>query len=577
MKYKTFYPHQYQEKQDSKHKIKTLSSVPTHALMDMDVLFVGGGPAGLSGAIHLKQLCQKSFPDIQIGVLEKASRIGGHSLSGAIVDLMAFKELFPQLDLKQFPVHQKVQKEHLFYLSRNRKWPLPLPPPLRNKNFYTASLCEILRWMGEKAELAGVNIFTSFSADELLVENNTIRGVSTTPLGLNKKGSPGPSYQEPAFIRSKLTVLSDGSRGHLSQAWMRWKNIQSRYPQTYALGVKEIWEVPPQNLKGRRQSVIHTMGWPLPSSCFGGAWLYPMKNNLLSIGLVAGLDSALPDLDVQEKLQQLKTHPLLASFLKGGKCVEWGAKTIPEGGYHAMPEKLYDDGLLIAGDSAGMVNVPALKGIPYAITAGMLSAKVAFLSIQANDFSADVLKQYDEMVRKKSRIGKDLYPVRNVRQAFEKNIFWGLFKSGLMFLSQGKFPRDIKAHNLTDAKRVRVYKTKREGLRFSFIKFLWGKVNKSKENKKPTLMADPIEKSEAVYLSGNKTRDDIPSHLKVPASLPKEVQKFYTHLCPAGVYEQKEGRLVVNAPNCIDCKATDVLGPHWSPREGGAGPNYTRM
>ena len=577
MKYKTFYPHQYQEKQGSKHKIKTLSSVPTHALMDMDVLFVGGGPAGLSGAIHLKQLCQKSFPDIQIGVLEKASRIGGHSLSGAIVDLMAFKELFPQLDLKQFPVHQKVQKEHLFYLSRNRKWPLPLPPPLRNKNFYTASLCEILRWMGEKAELAGVNIFTSFSADELLVENNTIRGVSTTPLGLNKKGSPGPSYQEPAFIRSKLTVLSDGSRGHLSQAWMRWKNIQSRYPQTYALGVKEIWEVPPQNLKGRRQSVIHTMGWPLPSSCFGGAWLYPMKNNLLSIGLVAGLDSALPDLDVQEKLQQLKTHPLLASFLKGGKCVEWGAKTIPEGGYHAMPEKLYDDGLLIAGDSAGMVNVPALKGIPYAITAGMLSAKVAFLSIQANDFSADVLKQYDEMVRKKSRIGKDLYPVRNVRQAFEKNIFWGLFKSGLMFLSQGKFPRDIKAHNLTDAKRVRVYKTKREGLRFSFIKFLWGKVNKSKENKKPTLMAEPIEKSEAVYLSGNKTRDDIPSHLKVPASLPKEVQKFYTHLCPAGVYEQKEGRLVVNAPNCIDCKATDVLGPHWSPREGGAGPNYTRM
>ena len=562
MKYnKTFRPHQYQKQWDSKHKIRELSSVPSHALMDMDVLFVGGGPAGLSGAIHLKNLCQKSFPDIQIGVLEKASRIGGHALSGAIVDPLVFKELFPQVDPSQFPFRQKVQQEKMFYLSRKRKWPLPLPPPLQNKNFWTASLCEILRWMGEKAESAGVNIWTSFSADELLVENHVVRGVSTYPAGLDKNNRPKASYQEPVFIRSKLTVLAEGSRGHLSGAWMRWKNIHSRYPQTYSLGVKEIWEVPSQNLKGREQNIIHTMGWPLPSQCFGGAWIYPLGNKLLSIGLVAGLDSPLPDLDVHDKLQQWKTHPLLARFLKGGKCVEWGAKTIPEGGYHAMPDRLYDDGLLIAGDSAGMVNVPALKGIPYAITAGRLSAEVAFSALKANDFSRATGKQYDEAVRKKSRIGEDLYPVRNVRQAFEKNIFWGLFKSSLMFLSKGKFPRDKKTPmgtlKTTDAKKVRFYKVQ-------------GNNNVSASN-------TYVEKSKAVYLSGNQTRDDIPLHLKVPPDLPEEIQKFYTHLCPAGVYEQKQGQWIVNAPNCVDCKATDVLGPRWLPREGGTGPNYTRM
>ncbi len=558
MKYKTFQPHQYQEQWDSKHKIRALSSAPSQALMDMDVLFVGGGPAGLSGAIHLKNLCQKSFPDIQIGVLEKASRIGGHALSGAIVNPQIFKELFPQEDPGQFPFRQKVNQEKMFYLSRKRKWPLPLPPPLHNKNFWTASLCEILRWMGEKAESAGVNIWTSFSADELLVENDIVRGVSTAPAGLNRDRQPKASYQEPVFIRSKLTVLTEGSRGHLSSAWMRWKNIQSRYPQTYALGVKEIWEVPPQNLKGREQNVIHTMGWPLPSPCFGGAWIYPLEKNLLSIGLVAGLDSPLPDLDVHDKLQQWKTHPLLMSFLKGGKCVEWGAKTIPEGGYHAMPERLYDDGLLIAGDSAGMVNVPALKGIHYAMTAGRLSAEAAFSALKAKDFSRATLQQYDEAVRKKSRIGKDLYPVRNVRQAFEKNIFWGLFKSGLMFLSRGKFPGDGTVSGKTDAEKVRIYKDRGS-------------------NNFPSSFNTRVEKSEAVYLSGNRTRDDMPSHLKVPPDLPEEVQKFYTHLCPAGVYEKNQGQWMVNASNCVDCKATDVLGPRWGPREGGAGPNYTRM
>ena len=548
---------QHQAEFDWRSKIKVLSSVPSSddSIMDMDVVFVGAGPAGLSGAIRLKQLCQKEFPDIQIAVLEKAGRVGGHSLSGAVVNPVAFKELFPDLKDRP-PFRQKVKKEKLFYLSSKQKYPLPLPPTMKNKNFYTASLCEILRWMGEKAEAMDVSLFNSFTADELLVEDGFVRGVSTFPAGLNKDGSRSASFQAPVYIRSKLTVLADGSRGHLSQAWMKWKNISSRYPQTYALGVKEIWSVPEGNIAGREQEIWHTMGHPLPADCFGGAWMYPLAKDLLSIGLVAGLDSPIQNLDVHKKLQELKNHPLFARLLKKGKCLEWGAKTIPEGGWHSIPHQLYDHGLLIAGDAGAMVNVPALKGIHYAITAGMLCAEAAFSALKAKDFSAQMLKVYDDRVRHKSRIGQELYPVRNVRQAFDKNIFWGLLKSGLMFLSKGVFPGDTKRALKTDAEKA-----------------------KPRQEKAPTLPKAPhrISKTEGVFLSGNKTRDDIPSHLTVKKNLPEEAQKFYESLCPAGVYESKNGKLTVNAPNCVDCKATDVLGPRWTSREGGSGPNYNKM
>ena len=554
----SFQAKQYQIEFDWESKIKALDSTPADSLMDMDVLFVGGGPAGLSGAIHLKQLCQKEFPDIQIGVIEKASRIGGHSLSGAVINPVAFKQLFPNTKESDFPFRQKVKKEKLFYLTSKGKYPLPLPPTMKNKNFYTASLCEVLRWMGGKAESMDISIFTSFTANELLVKNNSIKGISTFPAGLNKDGSPSSNYQEPIFIRSKLTILTDGSRGHLSQAWMKWKKISSKYPQTYALGVKEIWEVPSESLSGINQEIWHTMGWPLSTNCFGGSWMYPLGENLLSLGLVAGLDSPLQNLDIHFKLQQLKNHPLFTQLLKQGKCVEWGAKTIPEGGYYSIPNQLHDHGLLIAGDAAGMVNVPALKGIHYAMTAGLLSAETAFSALKAKDFSKNILKTYDEKIRKKSCIGKELYPVRNVRQAFDNNIFSGLIKSGLMFLTKGLFPKDHKKKIILDAERLR---TKRE--------------NYSSYNE--GIKIKPINKTEAVYLSGNKTRDDIPPHLKTKEHLPEEIQDFYTHLCPAGVYEKKDGKLIINAPNCVDCKATDVLGPRWTPKEGGTGPNYTRM
>ncbi len=531
--------------------------------LELDVLFVGGGPAGLSGAIYLKHLCQDMFPDIQIGVLEKAEKIGGHSLSGAIVNPVVFHKLFPQISLADLPFRKKVSKESLFYFTKKKKYPLPLPPTMKNKNFYTASLCEVVRWMADRAEEKEVLLLPSFTAHQLLVEEKYIKGVTTFPTGLSKNDLLTAKKKTGVSIKASLTVLADGSRGHLSQAWMHWKNISSQYAQTYALGVKELWEVPAHGLGydfSNRDQVIHTMGWPLPMDCFGGAWLYPMGEGLLSLGLVAGLDSRLQNLDVHLKLQELKNHPWIAQILEGGKCVEWGAKTIPEGGYHAIPKQLHDHGLLIAGDCAGMVNVPALKGIHYAMTAGILAAETAFCALKKKDFSANILKKYDHKIHHQSCVRKELYPVRNVRQAFQKNFFVGLIKSGLMFLTRGLFPNDTvsipltaEQSNCADSKKIRTKKTTY------------------------TKNAKFLNKTDAVYLSNNQTRDDILPHLKTTKKIPENVQKFYETLCPAGVYESQNGELVINASNCIDCKATDVLGPRWSPKEGGTGPRYRRM
>ena len=554
MDYSAFKPKNYQYPLNKESYIRTFPADKKDSIMNVDVLFVGAGPAGLSGAIYLKKLCEKDFPDIQIAVIEKASRIGGHSLSGAVINPIMFKTLFPHIEEKDLPFRQQIQKESLFYLTEKGQWPLLLPPTMKNKNFYTASLCEVLRWMGQQAEKQDISIFTSFTAHELLVKENQIAGLSTFPAGLNKEGTASSSYQEPVFIQSPLTVLTDGSRGHLSQSWMRWKNIHSHYPQTYALGVKEVWKISSSEIK--ENQIWHTMGWPLPANCFGGAWVYPLGKGLLSLGLVAGLDSPIQNLDVHASLQKLKNHPMFSKLLKGGECIEWGAKTIPEGGWHSIPEKLHDDGLLIAGDSAGMVNVPALKGIHYAMRAGIQAAKTAFLALQKKDFSKNILKNYDKQILE--QIKPELYPVRNVRQAFDKNLFLGLIQSGAMFLTKGKFPGDRKKNLFPDEEKVKSIQLKTKNTDIN-----------------PKVKS--LSKTEAVYLSGNKTRDDIPNHLKSKLDIPETVKDFYTHLCPAGVYEKKEGKLLINAPNCIDCKATDILGPRWTPREGGSGPNYSQM
>jgi electron-transferring-flavoprotein dehydrogenase len=521
----------------------------------MDVIIVGGGPAGLAAAIELARLVRRDseeggdLGEIEIGVLEKSETLGEHCLSGAVVVPGPFRELFPELPDEELPFRGPVEADRVYLLTKGGSMRLPTPPTMRNHGHYAASICEIVRWMGERAEEAGVNVFTGFPADGLLVDGSRVAGVRTTPAGLDRHGEPGGGFMPPTDLTARITILAEGTRGSLTQAYLDWQGIGADNPQIFALGVKELWETPRQP-----EAVVHTMGWPLSPNAFGGSWMYPMGGNLVSIGLVVGLDYPQHSLDVHELLQRLKTHPLFDEYLGGGELAEWGAKTIPEGGYYALPKRLYGEGALIVGDAAGLVNVPALKGIHYAVLSGMLAARAAFESLKSGETSTESLAVYDRRVRE-SFIGRDLYRTRNMRLAFKKGLYAGSIEAALMTVTGGAF-------------RGRLIPTEEDAAEPREV------VEPAPFNPDGTRT---FSKEDAVFRSGNATRDDIPSHLVAEKQVPPYVGTFYERLCPAGVYEWKSDRLVINAPNCIDCKATDVLGPRWTPREGGSGPSYKRM
>jgi electron-transferring-flavoprotein dehydrogenase len=393
-------------------------------------------------------------------------------------------------------------------------------------------------------------MFTGYPADALLVEGKAVRGVRTTPSGLKRDGQPGSAYTPPTDLKARVTVLAEGTRGTLTQAGLQWQDVGSENPMIYALGVKELWET-----RRPLDAVVHTLGWPLPHDAFGGSFFYPLEPNLVALGLVVGLDYRQATLDVHVLLQKMKHHPLFRPYLEGGEMVEWGAKTIPEGGYYALPRRRHGDGALVVGDAAGFVEVASLKGIHYAMLSGMYAARAAFAALKAGDTSAGALASYDRMVDE-SVIVRDLHARRNMRLAFQKDGFYvGGAKAALMTLTGGAFPGGkINAHRDADVPR-------RVAPAEPFTPD--GKLT--------------IGKLDAVFKAGNATRDDIPSHLVVPPDVPPAVAELYEHMCPAGVYERKGDGLGVNPPNCVDCKATDVIGPRWTPREGGSGPRYRRM
>ena len=532
-----------------------LTDPPSDEAVEMDVLVVGAGPAGLAFAIELARLAARDgeqggkLGELQIAVLDKAGALGEHNLSGAVINPRALRDLFPDLKDSDFPFRRPVDGESVYFMTAGRAQAIPTPPTMRNHGYYTASICEVVRWLGDQAEALGVNVFTGFPVDALLAEGERVRGVRTTPSGLTRTGEPGSDYAPPTDLTGRLTVLAEGTRGMLTQAWREWRDVPSANPEIYALGVKEVWRL------GRPlDRVIHTLGWPLPTDAFGGSFFYPLGDEQAAIGLVVGLDYRETALDVHEMLQRLKLHPLFRPHFEGGELLEWGAKTIPEGGWYAVPDRRCGDGVMVLGDAAGFVDVPSLKGIHYAIQSGIYAARAAFAALQRGDTSAAGLAEYDRLVNA-SYIAEDLKRTRNMRLAFKDGLWVGGLKAGLMTVTGGRFPGG-RITMEADAEAARTV-VDAEPFRPD------GKIT--------------FSKLDAVFKSGNATRDTIPSHLIVGPDVGPRVADFYAHMCPAGVYEREGEQLRVNPANCVDCKVTDDLGPRWTPREGGSGPKYRLM
>ncbi len=530
--------------------------------IEVGVVIVGGGPAGLACANRLMALLgedpelAESLGEVPVALIEKGKACGAHNLSGAIMRPSAIDELFPGAD---YPNFGRVTGESVLLLpNASRSVRIPTPPPFRNHGSVVVSVAELSRWMAEQAEEAGAYLLTETAASRLLVQDGVVRGVRSGDKGRGRDGSELANFEPGSDLVAQATVLAEGTWGHLTGAAIAHFGL-ARDPQEWALGVKEVWEVAEP-----LDRVIHTLGWPLRTAAkwseFGGSWIYPMNREgeapRVSIGFVAGLNHTDATLSVHDVLQQFKTHPAIRRILQGGKRVAWGAKAIPEGGWWAMP-RLHAPGLAIAGDGAGMVNVPELKGIHYAMHAGMLAAEriVAALKARSTDLSG-----YDAAVRA-SAIGRDLRRSRNMKQPFRRGFFVGGAITNAMVATKGRFPGghwdtepDAEAEMVV-GDRAASYPRPDGELTF--------------------------DKLSSVYISGNATRDDAPNHIRVRRRVPRTLAETWRWMCPAGVYEipddapaEGDVDLVVNYTNCVQCGAITAKGGRLTVPEGGDGPLY---
>jgi electron-transferring-flavoprotein dehydrogenase len=542
---------------------------PPELRIDVGVAIVGAGPAGLACAVRLGQLLAddpalaETLGDVPVAVLEKGKAPGSHALSGAIVNPSALRDLFPQTPLESIPNFGPVRGESVYLLrGRGAQW-IPTPPPFHNKGNWIFSLSQLTRWLAEQAETLGVMVLPETPALRLLVADGQVHGVQTAPLGLGRDGEKRPSSAPPTEVLARATVLAEGTQGHLRGVALDYFGVTARFPQIYALGVKEVWKVPAPLTR-----VIHTLGWPLRGAArygeVGGSFVYPMGNEHLCIGFVCGLEYADQNLSPHDLLQQLKTHPSMRRLLHGGERVAWGAKTIPEGGWFSVPETVSLPGAVLTGDSAGFVNVPKLKGVHYAMRSGMLAAEAIVAALKRGDDprSAGALDGYDSAVRK-SQIRRDLYRVRNMRQALSHGLVSGGSYAGLMDATRGVFPGGAWGHHADADVAMRDY------------------------GREP-VAADGVttfDKLSSVFLSGNRTRDDQPNHIRIAGRVPIEIARTWVNLCPAAVYEIVEGsetqdglvRVAVAASNCVQCGAITGKGGRLTPPEGGSGPEYTQM
>jgi electron-transferring-flavoprotein dehydrogenase len=557
-------PSQYPPPVDPADEFTGPPTDPEDERIEVGVAIVGGGTAGLACANRLMQLLEQepelleSLGEVPVAVIEKGKVCGANGLSGAIMRPSAFRELWPDLDEADWPTYGKVPGEAVYLmLNGKRSLRIPTPPLFKNHGNHIVSVAELTRFMAERAEEAGAYLLTETAAQKLLVSDGVVRGIRTGDKGRDKDGGEKSNFEPGADVAAQYTVLAEGVWGHLTGAAIKDLGLRSRTgdPQVWALGVKEVWEVPRPLTK-----VIHTLGWPLRTGArykeFGGSWIYPMGADRVSIGFVIGLDHADARLSVHDVLQEFKGHPRIRAILEGGKRVAWGAKAIPEGGYWAMP-RLAAPGLAICGDAGGMVNVSELKGIHYGMHSGILAAEHIVQALKAgrNDLDA-----YDAAVHE-SVIGKDLYRTRNMKQPFAKGFFLGGALVNAMVATRGRFPGGHwPTHR--DAEQPLLMTDRQERYPQPDGKYTFDKLS-------------------GVFMTGNATRDDAPNHIRIQRRVPREVAEAWQWMCPAGVYEIPENApqegfvdLVVNPSNCIQCGAITAKGGRLTPPEGGDGPLY---
>jgi electron-transferring-flavoprotein dehydrogenase len=566
-------PIEYPPPVDSAREFVGAPTDPEDERIEVGVVIVGGGPAGLACAIRLTQLLEEdpqlaeSLGEVPVALVEKGKGPGSHLLSGAMMNPSALRKLLPDVPEDEWPTYGTVPKDRVYFMTKRRAIPLlPTPPPFRNHGNHVTSIAQLGRWLAQKAEDAGVYILGETAASKLLVDDGQVVGVRSGDKGRGRDGQELSNFEPGSDLIAKATVLAEGTQGHLTGAAIRYFDLASEDPPQWEIGVKEVWEV------GKPlDRVIHSMNWPLRMAAkyreFGGSFIYPMGEDKVSIGFVVGLDYRDARFSAHDVLQEFKTHPMIRDILEGGKRIGWGAKTIPSGGYWAFPERFWAPGVCIAGDGGSMCNVTRLKGIHYSMHAGMFAAESIFEALKRGDMSN--LSSYEEKVRS-SEIERDFYKTRNQRQVFAKGFVVGGALANMMEVSGGRLPGGRwKTH---DDATVDVF------------------IGKERDYPKPDGKRT-FDKLSSVFLSGNATRDDAPNHIRIQEKVPLELALMWQNMCPAQVYEvpdeeleaakqnggldgKRDVKLQITPSNCVQCGAITAKGGRLTPPEGGDGPNY---
>ncbi len=538
-------------------------------VMEFDVVIVGGGPSGLSAAIRLMQLASEKGRELSVCVLEKGSEVGAHILSGAVLEPRALDELLPDAKQNGAPLHTPATEDHFMFLTKTRSFKLPTPPQMNNHGNYIISLANLCRWLAEQAEALGVEIYPGFAVAEVLYDDaGRVKGVATGDMGIGKDGQPTENYQPGVELHATYTLFAEGCRGSLTKTLMERFGLRNgAQPQTYGIGIKELWEVEPA--KHAPGKVVHTVGWPMDSKTYGGSFIYHMEDSQVAVGFVIGLDYQNPYLSPFDEMQRFKTHPAIRPTFEGGRRVAYGARALVEGGFQSIPKLVFPGGALI-GDTAGFLNVPKIKGTHTAMKSAMVCAE-AVMDALAGDAPPAVLDAYPEAL-KETWLWDELKRVRNVKPAFHNGMWLGIAYSAIdTYLFRGKAPWTLKHH--PDHEQL-----------------------KKASECKPIDYPKPdgvitFDKLSSVYLSSVNHEEDQPAHLTLrDASVPTAVNlPDYAgpeaRYCPAGVYEfvpDGDGqRLQINAQNCVHCKTCDIKDPtqniNWVVPEGGGGPNYPNM